>query len=621
MIRHLKFCFILQLFFLSVLNLNAQKLSNILFKVNHNIISPNNDGFNDEIIFEIHLLQDREIKVKDWDLKIIDFDYKLIRSFQLPSRMVKKNKFEVVWNGKDEQGNYVSNGIYDAILTIYYDYGNITKTYSLKIEVYLDNFFIDLKFENPYITLKWDPIKKNFEDIIQEAEIRANYKSDFSIHSSFSSYIINNKKEIIEFREWEKKPKSKILWNGKDKNKTMTTGIFHYLFSYKSYENQIHQFILPGLFVIPFPINLISFTDPIIVNKKGIGYSNDELKKFDLVIKSKDINLKNLNSIYYQIYCFSDGLFGINWNYIIDGIESFSIDGLNRLISKIPENQYCLIVYFDKPIQNFKFLELHNYAVFSIVPIYIDTQRPFLDLELENRYIQPDMYYSKNFQTINIEVRDNTFIKKLELNLYLKIDDERLLLKQWNFLPQHVNHNSKKYKKKINWYGDTIQNIRLEPLDEIIVEVIVLDFANNFSRIEKNFYLDIFFKEKENHYIANISLSKIFDLKNDRINESFKEHLKSIIKEYDDLKKKYLYIRVHSDTKGNDEENLLKTEQYAEKLYKEFINELPKRYVFYRGMGELYILISDDSILRQYRNNRIEFIISDQLLNEEKELY
>lgn len=621
MMRHLKFCLIIKIFFFILVNLNAQKLSNVQFKVNQNILSPNNDGYNDEVIFQIHLLQDKEIKVNDWNLKIISYDYKLIRSFQLPARMVKNNKFEVVWNGKDEQGNYVSNGIYDAILTIYYDYGNLTKTYSLKIEVYSDNFFINLKFENPYVTLKWDPVKKNFEDIIQEAEIRANYKNDFSIHSSFSSYIINNKKEIIEFREWEKKPRSKIIWNGKEKNKIIKTGTFHYLFSYRSYENQIYHFVLPGLFVIPFPINVISFIDPVIVNKKGIGYSNDELKNFELVIKSNLTNIKNINSMYYQVYCLNETLLSTNWNYIIDGIESFSKEGVNRLINNIPHNQYCLIVYFQQPVQNYKFLELFNYTIFSVVPIYIDTQKPSLNLEMENKYIQPDMYYDKNFQAIKIQVNDNTFIKKIELNLYLKIDNQRLLLKQWNLTPQQANNGSTKFIKKINWYGDTIQNIMLESLDEILIELIAYDFANNASKVEKSFYLEVFFKEKENQYVANISLSKAFDLKSDKMNDSFKEHLKSIIKQYDDLKKKYLYIRVHSDTKGNDEENLLKTEQIAENLYKEFISDLPKKNVFYRGMGELSLLINDDSILREYRNNRIEFIISDQLLNEEKELY
>lgn len=66
MYRHLKIFLILILFIVSD-KIFSNQLSQVEFYSNSKFLSPNNDGYNDEIIFYVILHQNLPIKVKEKD--------------------------------------------------------------------------------------------------------------------------------------------------------------------------------------------------------------------------------------------------------------------------------------------------------------------------------------------------------------------------------------------------------------------------------------------------------------------------------------------------------------------------------------------------------------------------
>ncbi|GIX43465.1 MAG: hypothetical protein KatS3mg129_3198 [Leptospiraceae bacterium] len=531
----------------------------------------------------------------------------------------------LIWNGKDLEGNYVPDGTYKAILRVYYDYGNIYKEYSLSIDVYRDIFDVELDFINPYLIRLWDNNQNVFSATQNEIKIRQKYKKDFSLNSEFNSYILNFKNKIIEKRNWKKKPESITIWDGRINKDYADFSIFHYIFAYKSYENKLYEYILPGIFVLPIQPELLLYLNPFILNPNGLGYINNQYKYFDIYESTDDNFLlfsENIQyqSKYYQIYCFKDSIFSSKWQYFKDGIGDISKKGILEILKIIPYNHYCQIIFYQNPIQNFEYLKIYNYPVITIIPIYIDNIKPEIDVDLNYKTIYPDIYYDKYFQKIHIIADDNTFVKEIYINLYLNYFNKKLLIKKWKLIPDQIGFDKNQVNKIIYWYGDTIQNFNIESLENLNFEIEAIDIANNKSNIIKSFNTGIFFREKGEDYICNIPLSKILD-KNQTFLPEIKEIINKIIKEYHRHQKKYIYIHVHSFYEGKDNETLYQTEKIAQNLYNFLIKEIPEENVFYRGMGELFPYFNDKSDFAKYRNNRLEIIFSDKLFHEEKDLF
>lgn len=624
--RHLKLLYFFVFLVLIHSLIEGEQLSKIEFIANSQFLSPNNDGFQDEILFKVILHQNLPIKVKEWYIDIVNYESKIVQSFKPQNRTKNLKEYTIVWNGReDTYGNYVPEGNYKAILKVYYDYGKIYKEYSLNFFVYRDTFNVELNFINPYLIKKWDINKKQFNSIQNEIKIKQIYKKDFSLESEFNSYILNNKNEIVEKRRWIKRPESITTWDGKINQEFADLSIYHYVFAYKSYEKQIYQYILPGIFVLPVEVELPLNLNPFIINPSGKGFTNNEYKNFEIYQIQKDSLQKytpsiRYNSLYYQIFCYKEGLISSKWQYIQDGVSGISKEGIYEIIKKLPMNHYCQIVFYKNPSKNFDYLKITNESIISILPIYIDEQNPIVKFDIEHPIIKPDIYYKEFFQKIQITAQDNTFIKEVNINLFLNYNNKKLLIKSWKSTPNEIGQNRYQFHKDIYWYGDIIQNFSLESLEDLTLEVEVVDIANNKTILEKSFKTGVFFKEKGENYVCNIPLSKLLD-NNHQIKNNIDKILENIVEEYRNHQKKYLYIKVHSDIEGNDEKNLYFTEEIAKEIYQRIIKKIPYKNVYYRGMGELYPNFYDASDFTSYRNNRLEIILSDIISNEEKDIF
>ncbi len=620
MYRHLKIFFILILFVVSN-KIFTNQLSQIEFYSNTKFLSPNNDGYNDEIIFYVILHQNLPIKVKEWSIYILNYESRIITILTPQKRMNHEKQYRLVWNGKDPNGNYVPDGNYKAILRAYYDYGNIYKEFFISFDVYRDNFNVELKFINPYLIKKWDPQKKDYTPI-NEVQILQNYQKDFIIQSEFNSYILDLDYQFVEVRNWEKKPLSITLWDGRIKDKYADFSIYHYMLAYKNYEKKIYQYILPGIFVLPFQPEINLFLSPFIINSRAKESFNNVFRSFELIkLDEKVFSNPNINlSKYYQIYCYKQGLLSNRWQYIKDGISDISKEGIEQLISLIPINQYCQIIFLKNAINHFEYEKLFNLSVLTVIPIYIDGQKPEIKIDLKNSFIRPDYYYDNFFQEIKITANDNTFIKEINLYLFLNYFNKKLLIKNWKIIPDQIGMNKNQIEKTIYWYGDIQQNFSVESLENLTLQVEAIDIVNHKSILEYPFKTDIFFREVDQNYVSFIPLSIILDKEN-KIQTSKENFIKKIIQEYYKHKKKYLYLKVHSHTEGKDDENIYKTENIGKDLFDILIKDIPEKNIFYRGVGELYPQFKDKSEFAKYRNDRLEIIFSDELFSEEKNLY
>ena len=624
MYRHLKIYLIFILFVLSN-KIFSNQLSQVEFYSNTKFLSPNNDGYNDEIIFYVLLHQNLPIKVKEWSIYILNFESRIINIITPQKRINNEKQYRIVWNGKEPNGNYVPDGNYKAVLRVYYDYGNISKEFSISFDVYRDNFHVELNFINPYLIKKWEPQKKDFTTIINEVQILQNLKEDFIIQSEFNSYILDWKYNFVEVRNWKKKPQAITLWDGRIKDNYADFSIYHYMLAYENYEKKIYQYILPGIFVLPIKPEINLFLSPFIINSEGKGFLNNVLQNFEL-IKSEEKTISKFKpsvsylSKYYQIYCYKQGLFSNQWKYLKDGISDISKEGIDQLISLIPINQYCQIIFLKNTIDHFEYKKLFNFPVLTVIPIYIDGQKPKIKIDLKNSYIRPDYYYDNFFQEIKITTNDNTFVKEINLSLFLNYFNKKLLIKTWKILPDQIGINKNQVEKTIYWYGDVLQNFSVESIENLTLQVEAIDIVNNKSFLEYSFKTDIFFREVDQNYVSIIPLSLILDEEN-KIQPSKENFIKKIVQEYYKHKKKYIYIKVHSHTDGKDDENLYKTESISKQLFDLLVKDIPERNIYFRGVGELYPYFKDKSEFAKYRNDRLEIIFSDELFSEEKNLY
>ncbi|GIX43464.1 MAG: hypothetical protein KatS3mg129_3197 [Leptospiraceae bacterium] len=95
MYRHLKIYLLVIFLFLQIFKISiyAEQLSKIEFFASSKFLSPNQDGFNDNIIFTVKLYQDLPIKVKEWSINILNYESKIIQIFQPQNRLKNQNEY------------------------------------------------------------------------------------------------------------------------------------------------------------------------------------------------------------------------------------------------------------------------------------------------------------------------------------------------------------------------------------------------------------------------------------------------------------------------------------------------------------------------------------------------
>ncbi len=608
--RHLKIFFIL----LPFLDLYPEKIPKIYFQTNKKYLNLSDVGV-EPIIFTIQYEKRKEVGVKSFFIKILDSKFNILQNIKKNLDQSDQGKFIFIWDGKDQNKKWVEEGEYKAILEVEYTYPNLTKEFELTFYVIKFNPNFEFEFINPLIIIKNLVEQKSYVNLTEAKILNKNKNFDFY---DIESYVIDPTKKILLRKKWNEKIKDTILWNGYVNDSISYPGIYHFLFKTKTKEKNLF-FILPGILIFPHNLEYYSFLNHYIVNSRGFGVENLNFQPLQLKIKNKEwkeILSKNnleLYSKYYQIFCLEQGIFKSEWKFYKDGIEDITTNGILRMINQIPPNKNCQIVFFENPLREFEFLKI-NQKILTTIPIYVDTEKPEVNISFKKSFRPNSDYYDDYFQNISLELKDNTFLESINLKIFLQYSGFFHLVKEWNIPHLEIPHWDQIIKKDLNWYGDTIDNSEIYSLENFILELNVRDFAGNLTQIKKTFKTDIFFREHNSDFRIYIPTSNFFVENQQIISTSY---LEQIIQKFKKSKKKYLYINIHFFN-NHPFEDLKTSEKLSESIYNYIITKLPKEQVFYRGMGNLYPIYDNQDEFSLYKNNRIEILFSNVLLDREK---
>ncbi|MEM5947747.1 OmpA family protein [Spirochaetia bacterium 38H-sp] len=171
----------------------------VLLSVNYDTFSPNSDGNKDTISFYPQLKTQQ--MVDKYELIIRDIEGINVKAFA-GNKIVPG---QIIWDGKDNNGNVVEEGKYFAQLNVYYSNGNIENAKVDNIVVDITPPVVDLKVENKIFSPNNDG-KKDYCIFNQSSNENATWKA----------FIISkeNNNKIIE-KEWTGKLES-FSWSGKD---------------------------------------------------------------------------------------------------------------------------------------------------------------------------------------------------------------------------------------------------------------------------------------------------------------------------------------------------------------------------------------------------------------------
>ncbi len=343
MIRPVKFFLFLNLFIIIDIPIFSYKLSRTEFYISNKYLSPNNDGFQDYVYIYIILNQDKEIKVKKWELSIYNSSSLLVQKFTSGNQILKK-KYTIPWDGKDQNGNIVQDGKYEIILTLDFTYGSLQKQYSIDLIVNTEASKLNIEFKNPVIYTDYSQEKEKNYNPVNKVIIQKNFiQFPEKLFSYSLSYILDKNLRIVEKQNWKDNPRYTTFWNGKIEIKTALFSVYHYSFLYKTTEEQFIENLLPGMFVLPFSVRNKIQMNHTIMNEKGYSFHNENY----IPLKLENIMESVKES---QTYCLEDSLLLDKWNFIKQEKIYIHQEELLDFLKKAPKNQYCVLIFFDNPI-------------------------------------------------------------------------------------------------------------------------------------------------------------------------------------------------------------------------------------------------------------------------------
>lgn len=149
MLRHLKLLFILVAF----CTLNPEKIAKIYFQSNKKYLNLSEVNV-DPIIFTVQFERKKDIGIKSFQLKILDFNFNTLQSIKKNIDQIDKESLIFLWNGKNQNNQWVEEGEYKALLEVQYNYANLIKEFELTFYVTKFNTNFEFEFINPFVIIQ-----------------------------------------------------------------------------------------------------------------------------------------------------------------------------------------------------------------------------------------------------------------------------------------------------------------------------------------------------------------------------------------------------------------------------------------------------------------------------------
>lgn len=176
-------------------------------EIKSTIFSPDGDGNKDELIIDLNLIQqqvgdetgdtileiadmttdaiyqgDKDREAQKWVVEILDIDEKVVRTFTYK----EKGRKQLKWDGKDEEGNQLPDGVYAIRVTSTDESGN-------KFEDIISNIMIKTGSTPVFITTSDDKISPNEDGKFDTVDLNL----DVDIKDGVEAYQV----DILDFNE------------------------------------------------------------------------------------------------------------------------------------------------------------------------------------------------------------------------------------------------------------------------------------------------------------------------------------------------------------------------------------------------------------------------------------
>lgn len=631
--------------------------------------SPNNDGIQDDITFEIE---------KDKSDKIIEvYIVSEKERYSFPINSIDKDNF--IWDGKDSQGNEIPAGSYFLECKIQDPAGNISKIQSKPISLVRKaeevSVLSDTGYYSPNDDNKFDSIKFTFS-----AENKENVVGMDLLIEDTNHQIVYTKKFVKfqkDFSFSEKLDEGKYFYyikvyynNGNmplslkrnfivDLTKPSIT-----LSAIQQYFTTVEKFSNSAKVEFKISEDVASCNYSILdQNKKPIESSDNIGISGIIQWNGKRSNISYQEGVYYIKVESTDLAGNQNSNeipvYLItsepelvikianstispnqDGLlDSTNVDFaykdsgtkvLDQLIGK-----RIVITNQDKKIVEKTDLQLnqnsYNFAgrgltdgeyQISIIyefasgiisqaeaTIYIDLTPPKTDLVLKPELFSPDGDGEKDTLYITYSLQDFSNIDSYTIRIYRLYEDGKKSVKPFKTF-QFSKINDNKATNQIQWDGKGDEpDSMVDSATDYVLTLTAIDVVGNSITKQENFTVDILVLKTDIGYKIIIN-SIEFDLNSTKLKPSHYKILDLLIKKLLKFPDYRIMIVGFTDSTGDDAYNLKLSELRAKAVFDYLVrNDFPKNRLEYKGMGEQNPIDSNDTEEGRRRNRRVEFYL------------
>ncbi len=551
--------------------------------IEYSAFSPNGDGIQDEMIFRPQLKD--ESAIRGWVLQVTDINGKLVREFRSRnhSRIMKllispSSAFSrsgsvalpdrIWWDGTDEHGRILPDGIYYYSFHSWDEYDNISCV--RKGQCSVDTIA-------PSVLLR--SAKLHCIPGINPLEVEVAFTKDAG-DKAFAVLVNEKGKEVRRWNFSENESYAKLIWNGMGPdNKAVESGRYSLSFKIEDSAGNCGELELNNIIVAPED-NAVDLVPEKYYYAAGKGKSLKFMTKFQ----------KNDRIADWKV-CITDGGGKTVRETAGTGAPSFvEWDGKDMRGNICPDGLYLCSIEIRKNDA--------RKLVSAKKAFVIDSTAPRVSVFVRPREFTPDGDYHDDAVVIMPDAQEQRSIERWEVHIF---DENGESVKKYSgkgLLPASIRWNGRLADGKIPF-----------SLEKFEVQLTVWDKAGNEGRSSRRSFSTglMIIPAGRRHHI-------VFPNYGFRTKSGDDERLKSFLgllsKSISRLEPIRVELEVHSDFEGDDEANLINTEKAAG-FAKEFLASrgVDEKIIQFRGMGETRPIFDEGAGKARRKNDRIEVFL------------
>ena len=565
------------------------------------VFSPNGDGVKDKV--RIKLYTDSREGIVKWKVDIVDDAGKIVRAYDSET-MGAELPEEIIWDGKDNEGARVEDGIYTIRFNILYDTGNnpVAKPKDVKIDTKPPE--ISVYIEDLYVSPNDDGVKETltiFQNI--KGEVGDRYIAEISDFTG----------KVVKRFEWESAPPAEIVWDGRDEEgNPLPEG--YYTYEIKGFDNAGNSTLkrITGIVLVT------SYeTVSIVANRKGISPNGDGYLD-DVEFVPSVSSVKDLEKWFLDFYDSQAKL-----------VRSIQGKGIPPSVIKWDGRDDSGKVVADG-IYTFVFGLIYKSGNHPTTPgdtLIVDDTPPKYRFVVSPRLFSPDGDGEADTLYINVGVYDVNDIDKWSISIYRKWGnriDRTTVIKRYE--------GKGNYSSTIKWngYSDPVPmptnftppdpytykkvdgkwSVLVDSAANYVAELYAVDTFGNEISVQREFETDILVIPTE--YGLKIMINSIqFEFDSAALlPESFQilDRLIEILEKFPNYKVK---IVGHTDSIGSEEYNQRLSEKRALSVYRYLVeHDVDKERLTTEGRGESQPIDDNNTEQGRARNRRVEFYLT-----------